>query len=253
MKKLLRELEEMVVDAWPAPETEELDGWLLRSSGGPSRRGNSVATLADGNELALDQRIARSEAWYRERGKPPIFQVGPSASPKELEQTLDAARYVKHGETALATATPDAVLAATRRGAPVRLDAKPSEAWFAIAVGASRFAGTDDVFRGFLQRLGSRARFATAYDGQGAPAAACMSIASEDRLGIYAMMTLPDARGKGLASSLLHALAEGAQREQARELYVLVELQNTIARGLYARRGFQDVYQYHYRVRATDN
>jgi len=248
MKKLLRELEEMVVDAWPAPESEELDGWLLRRSGGPSRRGNSVATLSAGDELTLEQRIAKAETWYGLHAQAAVFQVGPCAAPKELEQALIAAGYRKQAETALATAAPAQVAASTQRFLATRVDEKPSEAWLQIAVGQSRFAGTETVFRGFLQRLGSRARFFTAYDEQGVPAAACMGIASEDRLGIYAMITLPTARGKGAARSLLHTLAEGALREQMRELYLLVECENLVARSLYARCGFQDVYKYHYRA-----
>jgi hypothetical protein len=35
MKGWLRGLEEMVVDAWPAAEVEELGGWLLRDRVGP--------------------------------------------------------------------------------------------------------------------------------------------------------------------------------------------------------------------------
>jgi hypothetical protein len=40
MKQRLRELEEIVVDAWPAAEAAEQAGWLLRTSGGPTHRGN---------------------------------------------------------------------------------------------------------------------------------------------------------------------------------------------------------------------
>lgn len=249
MKKLLRELEEMVVDAWPAPESEELDGWLLRHSGGPSRRGNSVATLSVGTELTLDERIAKAEAWYQLHNQPAVFQVGPCAAPKELEQALIAAGYRKQSEAVLAVASPEQVLACTTRSFATRSDPKASEAWLAIAVGASRFTGSEAVFRGFLYRLGSRARFVTAYDEQGVPAACCMAIASEDRLGIYAMITLPEARSKGAARSLLRTLAEAAQREQMRELYLLVESENLVARSLYGRSGFQDVYKYHYRAR----
>jgi hypothetical protein len=36
-----RRLEQAVVFAWPASETADVDGWLLRASGGPTNRGNS--------------------------------------------------------------------------------------------------------------------------------------------------------------------------------------------------------------------
>src|SRR5687767_4189672 len=67
MHQVLRELETMVVDAWPAAETLERDGWLLRASGGPTHRGNSVATLDATGVIGLDARIDDAEAWYRER------------------------------------------------------------------------------------------------------------------------------------------------------------------------------------------
>lgn len=249
MKRRLRELEEMVVDAWPAPETDEQSGWLLRCSGGPSHRGNSVATLVSEGDLPLRERIGHVERWYQERGRAAMFQVGPCAEPQELDQALADAGYRKESESALAVAAPSEVLTRTERTLATRIDGKASDAWLEIAVGASRFAGTQPVFQGFLRRLGSRARYVTAYDTDGVPAACCLAIASEERLGVYAMITLPEARKRGAARSLLNTLAESAAREHVRELYLLVETQNLVARSLYARCGFQDVYKYHYRTR----
>ena len=61
-----RELEQAVVDSWPAAETHELDGWLLRASGGPTHRGNSVATLCAGRK-SLELRIRETiNPWTRQ-------------------------------------------------------------------------------------------------------------------------------------------------------------------------------------------
>jgi len=108
MKQQLRELEEAIVDAWPASETEELDGWLLRASGGPTRRANSVATLEVGTALPVEARIERAEAWYRQRGLPALFQLGPCVAPGDLEHVLVARSYRKEGGAvaALAAAGP---------------------------------------------------------------------------------------------------------------------------------------------------
>lgn len=248
MKKQLCELEEMVIDAWPASETSELSGWLLRASGGPSRRGNSVATLAVEGELSLDARIDAAEAWYRERAQPALFQVGPCAAPKELDQALAARGYQQEGQAALSVAQAGRLVASARGRFATRIDEKLSEGWLGIVVGAGRFAQVEQVFRGYLTRLGSRCRFVTAYDDDGLPVAGCLAIASEDRLGIYAMLTLPGARRMGAARSLLRTLGECALREELRELYLLVETDNEPARALYAQCGFQDVYTYHYRA-----
>jgi N-acetylglutamate synthase len=250
-KRLIQELEETVVDAWPVPVSEELDGWLLRQSGGPSKRGNSVAPLASGRELELDERIARAERWYEAHGQRAIFQVGPCAAPADLDSVLAARGYTVAGAAQLARVDPEELLARPLPALEVRVEAQPKPHFRAVVQAASRFAATERTFFGVLANLGSRCRYATAFDGAGEPVACCVGIASEDRLGVYAMVTRPEARRTGAARALLRALAKRALTDAARELYLLVDVDNAPARALYASMGFRDVYPYHYRVAPT--
>jgi ribosomal protein S18 acetylase RimI-like enzyme len=244
----VRELERTVVEAWPASESLELDGWLLRSSGGPTNRGNSVAALEDGSAFSLKQRIERTEAWYRERERPVMFQVGPCSAPSGLDTALAARGYHRRGESLLMTASSAAVGARTLGRSQVDVASSPSAAWLGIAAQASRFAASQDVLMGFLERLATRARFVTAYDERSEPAATCLGIISEQRVGVYSMLTLPEQRRRGAARAVLHALAQSALAQQIPELYLMVEQENLGARALYAHSGFQDAYRYHYRV-----
>jgi ribosomal protein S18 acetylase RimI-like enzyme len=252
MKHRFAELEELVVDAWPAAETAELDGWLLRASGGPSHRGNSVATLDfDADDEALLDHVAQVETWYAARGQPALFQIGPCVRPKELDACLKARGYLEQGNAVFALADPEAVLTRAQRGLGARVDAKPDAAWFDAVRRASRFAADLPGFQGFLRRLGTRCRYASVRDPAGNVTACCFGIASEERLGIYAMLTLPEARRQGAARALLHALAASAQAESMRELYLLVDGDNVPARALYQSAGFVDVYAYHYRLQPS--
>ena len=104
------------------------------------------------------------------------------------------------------------------------------------------------MFLGFLARLGPRARFVTTYAERGNAASIGLGITSGPRLGIYAMLTLPEQRRRGAARAALTALAESALADGIPELYLLVERENTAARNLYAHLGFKDLYDYHYRV-----
>jgi len=196
-----------VVAAWPAAETANLDGWLLRASGGPTHRGNSVATLTAGSALSLGARIEGAEAWYRERDRAPMIQVGPCAAPLGLDDALAARGYGKHGEARMALAPAAVVSQQTPSALAVSVELTPSEAYLEVAARSSRFAATHDIFLGFLARLGARCRFVTAYDEEGRAVATCLGIASERRLGVYAMLTLPASRRRGAARAVLHALA----------------------------------------------
>jgi N-acetylglutamate synthase len=245
---LLRELEQTVVGAWPASETLELGGWALRASGGPTHRGNSVATLDATGNISLDDRIEQAEAWYRERERPAQFQIGPCAAPAGLDAALSARGYRKGGEALCAIVPALGVIERMGSGLVARVESSPNEAWLEMATRSSRFASSHQVFLGFLARLGPRARFVTAYAERGDAAAIGLGIRSGQRLGIYAMLTLPEQRRRGAALAALTALAESALADGIPELYLLVERENTAARNLYARLGFQDLYHYHYRV-----
>jgi len=249
-ESLAGELERLVVDAWPAAETEELDGWLLRASGGPTHRGNSVATLSAGSTLSLAERVARVEQWYRDRGRTAEIQIGPTAAPDGLDAALEQRGYRRYGDSVAAIAVPQLVSDHTKSVLKAHVESEPNAEWLGIAEGSSRHASTTDVLRGFLARLGPRCRFATAWV-QEQPAAIGLGITSPGRLGIYAMHTVPELRRRGAARAVLHALAGNALAEGYGELYLLVDAQNMAARSLYTHNGFRDVYHYHYRVQGA--
>lgn len=244
-----QELEDAVIDAWPPAEFVELDGWGLRASGGPTRRGNSVATLAAGSALTVEERIAQAEAFYQAREQPTIFQVGPCATPAGLDAVLAERNYRVDGEALAAVASPEEVLSRLPRTHETSVATRASDAWLEHAGSTGRFSQSFKVFADTLARLGTRCRFATVRDARGTVTGTCLGIASEDRLGVYNMLTSPAQRRKGIGKALLRALAESAMAERMRELYLLVELENQGARTLYAQAGFVEQYRYHYRVR----
>lgn len=251
MISLVQELEDAVVDAWPATECVELDGWCLRASGGPSRRANSVATLGAGSGVPLPERIVQAETFYRERGLLPMFQIGPAATPVGLDATLAERGYRIVGESLAAAADPSEVVSRLPRGTggiETSVGTSASEAWLQHAGRSGRFADSYELWLNTLKLLGTRCRFVTARDGRGTVTGTCLGIASEQRLGVYAMLTNPGQRRKGTGAALLRALAECALAERMSELYLLVELDNESARALYSRAGFAEVYRYHYRV-----
>lgn len=65
---------------------------------------------------------------------------------------------------------------------------------------------------------------------------------------LYSLATQPEARGKGVGSSLLEAAAEFAQRRHCRALRLEVRADNAAAVRLYERLGFQCIgeYQHYY-------
>jgi GNAT superfamily N-acetyltransferase len=249
MDDSIRRLEEAVISGWPASETADLDGWLLRASGGPTHRGNSVSTLRAGT-MPMDVRIAVAERWYRERAQPILVQLGPYAMPPDLDSELAARGYRIGGAASAFTASARQLSERAQSSLQAETTSEATKAWLAIAADGSRFATSPASLLGVLARLGSRCVYVLARDA-GKPVAACLGVSSEEQSGVYLMLTLPSHRRRGAASALLGELARAAIARGHEQLYLLCERDNAPANALYASVGFEHRYDYHYRVHDT--
>jgi GNAT superfamily N-acetyltransferase len=231
------ELEAVAYEFWRAPEVQELDGWRLRFGHGITGRANSVWPNGFGT-LPLDEKIDRAEAWYRERGRPTLFQLTSAAQPAGLEDALAQRGYELRGApVSVETASLDEVLARTSGEAEVTQEL--DDAWLELWADS----------RGFAERAAARelltlgdAAFARVGD-----TAVGRGVVARGWLGITSMVTLPDARRRGHASAIVNALARWALSRGCTHAMLQVETTNEPARALYAGAGFVPRHEYHYR------
>jgi predicted GNAT family acetyltransferase len=87
--------------------------------------------------------------------------------------------------------------------------------------------------------------YAHASQGGQALAAGTGSI-SQGWLSIHGMRTVPNARGRGLASCILAGLAAHAAAQGVHRVFLQVEEDNPVAQGLYSKAGFTTAWRYHY-------
>lgn len=238
-------LDKIAADAWPAAVRKDMDGWVLRHSGGISRRADSVAPFAvNGAVPDLEERLAAVENAYRAVGTPPRFQISPAAAPEGLDGVLAARGYEVEAPVYLMTRAtgPDG-----RPGADVRLSGEADAAWWALYVeGFGRDAR--DIVAGARERP----VFAHVADRDGTLRAIGLGVEGGDFLGIFAMYTRPAERGHGLGAAVIEAFAAEAVANRRGTLYLQVERKNLDAIRLYTRLGFETAYAYHYRTLWTE-
>jgi GNAT superfamily N-acetyltransferase len=241
---VILDLEERAFRAWPAAEVHELHGWRLRYTAGVTRRANSVWPNRGAGPAALSRRLDEVEAFYAARRAPALYQVTTVATPAGLDAGLAARGYTIEAPVAVEVARTSALTLAPT--AEVRVDDRLSADWFELSAHRGRFGAVAEIYRGLLARLGERALYATAWR-DGAPAAVGLGVTDGDWMGVFSMLTLPACRRRGLAASVLAALAGAARARGLGHLYLQVELENEAARALYHRAGFREAYRYHYR------
>lgn len=230
------ELERLLAATWPAPETAELGGWLLRAAEGFSLRANSVLALT-APPGGTDAAVLAVEAWYRERGLPPRMAMSGPVT-KRLEGELAERGWKAEAETAVMT---KALEPPTYAG-EARIVHEPSPALLDQSgrgqreVAARVFGSGPDRGYAEIRREGSLAA-----RGRGAVAG--------DLVAVSGIGTLPEFRRMGLGTEILHALEAWGYSAGARKAALQVETDNDAAIAMYERLGYAERYRYRYRRR----
>ncbi|MBZ6087372.1 GNAT family N-acetyltransferase [Streptomyces olivaceus] len=237
-----RELTRTTARAWRPVESEWLGEWELRAAAGFTRRANSVLPLGDPG-LPLDEALAAVRRWYGERGLPAYVQTatGAEGTQEALCAELERRGWVREvtAEVWTGALAPVADLA---EGAGVELSRTADEAWLA----RYQRKGVSEVA---LRVLGSGPSvwFATVPGAEaGAPAAIGRCVVDGRWASFAAVEVDPAYRRRGLATTVLAALARRALEEGASAAWLQVETDNAGARALYAGMGFATHHAYHH-------
>jgi len=234
------ELAHVSARAWRPVESERLGEWELRAASGFTRRANSVLPLGDPG-LPLDGALDVVRRWYGDRGLPAYVQT---ATGGEGTQELLCAELERRGWVREVTAElwigALAPIADRDEGAGVVLSREADEAWL------SRYQrkGVSEVALKVL-KSGPSVWFATV-PGADAPAAIGRCVVDGRWAGFAAVEVDPALRRRGLASTVMAALARRALDEGASAAWLQVEEENAGARALYAGMGFGTHHAYHH-------
>ncbi|GGS11136.1 GNAT family N-acetyltransferase [Streptomyces parvus] len=237
------EMAAVTARAWQPVESEALGDWRLRAAGGFTRRANSVLPLGDPG-LPLGEALGRVRRWYEERGLPAYVQTATGA---EGTQELLCAELEGHGwrrevsaEVRIAALAP--VGDREAEVSAVRLTREPDAAWLA------RYQRFSTPGPHVLRVLGSGPSvwFATVPGSGEAPDAIGRCVVDGRWAGFMAVEVAPEQRRRGLATTVMTALARRALDEGASAAWLQVEEDNEGARALYDGMGFAGHHRYHH-------
>jgi GNAT superfamily N-acetyltransferase len=130
-------------------------------------------------------------------------------------------------------------------GLTAQLLASPDDGWRDVFLGEG-FDPVDGASRVAILARARHAAFACVRDEAGLTLAAGMGSYSHGWASIHGMRTRKAWRGRGLASAILHLLAQEAVRRGIARMFLQVERGNEGARSLYAGLGFQPAWDYAY-------
>jgi hypothetical protein len=244
---MIRTIEELSMNAWPALQTVLYDGWVLRFANGYTRRANSVYPLYP-SSLNVEGKIQVCEKSYSDRGLRVAFKMTPESLPRELDSLLNARGYQVDAYTSVQladlgnwqeTPSPD-----------VELNGAITPEWFSAFC---RMSAIDGTRKATLQRLLPSIvpnKCFASIKAKGEVIACGMGVAQDGFVGLFDIVTDVEYRQRGYGKQVVQSLLAWGKRQGAHTGYLQVMLNNTPAVSLYAKLGFREAYQYWYRFKA---
>lgn len=245
MTSQIAAFERMSAQHWQGTESRMLGDWLLRAAAGFTRRANSALALGS-PATPLPQAVADVEAWYRDRGLPPMIELATPlhADPDggELGRLLTEFGWLSTDRMVVMTADAQDV-ARYQRDEQLRLADEPDEPWLDLYNVDGR--ALPPVARQVLTSAPTQ-QFASVLRAGKAIAIGRLSLAG-GWAGLTAIEVAEDCRRQGLGTAVTAGLAAAAIRRGTTRIFLQVRERNSGARAMYAKCGFTDRHRYHFR------
>ncbi|MFC5448243.1 GNAT family N-acetyltransferase [Paenibacillus aestuarii] len=253
-REFWRELDEIAARTWPAERTNVIDRWLLRASGGVTKRANSV--FAVGDYPRDPDWLQKIEQYYKAEQLQPAFHIG-GAAPEGLDELLAANGYAMDTPCQIMVADSQEVL----NRATTALHGKPKQD---IEVIWTSSADTDWVdhflqleqyplarkafYTGLLERM-PEPKGMILLQKNGLPIAAATVIVEHDWAGFVNVIVEASCRGQGLGYVLMQEMTDWSMQHGATRQYLQVIIDNIPAITLYEKLGYKPLFSYHYRIK----
>ncbi|MCL4518957.1 MAG: GNAT family N-acetyltransferase, partial [Thaumarchaeota archaeon] len=239
-------LEELSINAWPSLQTMLLDGWILRFSGGHTKRANSVNPLYSGSS-DVEEKIEACERLYSSRALDTVFKLTTAANPENLDSILQHRGYAFESDTAVQTLDLGPI---KETNTPmVELSEELSEEWLSAF---SQMSNLDEkkkrVSEQMLSSIIPEKRFAS-ISREGRIVACGLAVLQQSYVGLFDIATHKDFRRQGFARRLTLRLLSWGKESGAKRAYLQVVLNNEPALKLYSSLGFLESHRCWYRIK----
>ena len=246
---MIQTIEEISLNAWPSLQQILYDGWILRFANGHTKRANSVNPLYMGTKDVYEK-IKRCEHIYIDKNLQPVFRITPLASPENLDEILAYSGFEKKDVSSvqvmdLKSVTPQAA-------GSIQLWTEFSQDWLDsfVHVGGVTIESQKSL-TGMLRNIASKKCFAVLLK-ENQVVSCGLGVMEKQYIGLFEIITAKTERRKGFGEELILNLLAWGKQNGAKKAYLQVVMNNQPALNLYSKLGFQEVYQYFYRIKVTD-
>lgn len=244
---MIKTIEELSMNAWPALQTNLYDGWVLRFANGYTKRANSVNPLYP-SAIDLAQKIAYCEVKFKEKRLPGVFKLTSESNPDGIDAYLASQGYAKVDETGARILN-----LGKYQWSPVQnihINDRFDSVWLSGLYQCSRIDSPEvqQTIVKMVTLITGKLICATKVH-EGKTVGCGYGVIERGYVGIFDIIVDEKYRGRGYGQDIVCSILNTAVEQGAQIAYLLVVAGNKKAENLYQKLGFEEIYRYWYRVK----
>jgi ribosomal protein S18 acetylase RimI-like enzyme len=244
---LIRLLEQLIANAWPAHIQQTFGQWRLRATFGVTKRANSV--FAIGPIPNYPDWMERVEQFYEQHAIEPCYHVS-DASPRELDRVLETRGYHKIFECSIMIAKCSGVIERVAHDPRFTIQFSPEadDNWITQLIDLEQYSKErHHAYSHIFSAIRCTKAFVRICEN-GEVVGIGTIVVEQGWAGLSNIVVAPNYRRKGIAVQLLRSLSVWALENGAEQFYLQVINENEAAVQLYHKLGFNVVSHLHYRI-----
>ena len=243
---MIRQIEEISLNGWPALQTIHYDGWIIRFANGVTKRSNSVNPIYE-SKLDINTKIDYCERLYRSQGLPSCFKITEIVQPQDLDMVLENRGYNRKFDISVQLINTDKFT--TDLDKNVDILEFTDESWLDNYVKMNR---VNPLNRPVLKKIIDqiilpKGLFSLKLDGL---IVGCgLGVIENQYIGLFDIVIDKQYRNQGLGQTLIENILRWGKSKGAETGYLQVLSDNASAIRLYEKVGFKAAYTYWYRIK----
>lgn len=240
---MIRKMEELTMNAFPALESIYYDGWVIRMSDGKSKRVNSVYPLYP-SSIPLEEKVAYCESLYDLMKMRRVFKLTNDHMCAGLDEMLRQRGYGEAGRTRIELL--DLENCDYHSGEEIECFEDFPRQWYLDLCEADERSPIDKKVVAEAWRKVVPPQCYISLLKKGRRIAFGRGVMERGFLGIFGIFVDPRYRRMGYGEIITRELLALGRRRGCRTAYLQVEFDNERAYKLYDKLGFSEIYQYWY-------
>ncbi len=252
---MLLRFEEISNNAWPALQTIQYDGWLIRLGNGVTKRSNSVTMLYP-STLDPSVKVDYCEKVYLSQGITPCFKVTEISTPGGIDGILEEKGYFIHSEISFqcldisgCSVVKETASQPIVDAFEIRTGSQCGEDWIDEFIRMNGFdKSREPVYRDIMKQMITPKCIVSVLHGEKTVAVG-LGVLEEQYVGLFDIVVDPEYRRKDLGRLVVDQILGWGRSQGAETAYLQVLCENQPAISLYQNMGFREAYRYWYRMK----